>query len=873
MTLLPEGLVAALADRYRFKSELGAGGMASVYLAEDTKHKRDVAFKVFRPELAATLGSGRFTQEIAVTARLQHPHILPLHDSGEAGGFLYYVMPYVEGKSLRQRIQECGELPIAEAVRILTQVAEAIAYAHRQGVVHRDLKPDNIMLSGRNAMVLDFGIARAVSVAGGSGIMTTVGAALGTPAYMAPEQVLAEPDIDHRVDLYAFGVMAYELLSGQPPFALMPAQQVVAAHLSQVPTPISTRRASVPAPLAAVVMQCLEKRPADRPQTADEMVGVLEGLGMSISGAPAPLVSRWVSPETRRRRVRIAGVVGFVALSIAAVAWWLASTLARAGPVQFTQLTFTGGARYGEISPDGQLLAYAEGFNGARLMVKDLASGSTIQILRIGQPTRPVVRWTSKGDSLLYVGRDSTGKPMIALFPRLGGAPRLLPRAEAVTYATLSPDRGQLAMWGESGKHPLVFVTLATGARHNIVSADSQSVFLDGGWSPDGRMLAIARAAGTLKRSQLSVFDVKSGAERSLIPDSVPLLSPNWSWNGRAIYYVRGGNELWKLDVASDGNARRAPVMLQRLGKTADYMRVAADNRRLVFTATLSTTNLVAATKSEGQPFVRRALTSGTAPTSAGGFSPDGTQLAFIRTEGERSDVYIVDDSGGGTRRVTASGVAFNPGVSGSPAWSPDGKRLAFLATVGGVTRVRTVNTDGQDEREYAKAVANANVAWAPYQRILYQRESRRGLNWLNAVNEEEEALIESDTLGAIWNPIPSPDGSNIAVFLTKPDARGVYVISPQTKSIRGPLAGLSDLVGWSADGRHVFGVGPDEFELRRVPLGGGAYTRLGSPGSSGCFVRDRKHRTLFVCVQYVANSDSWMIDNFDPRVAPLRRR
>ena len=218
-------LAAALSDRYRLDRELGHGGMATVYLAEDLKHRRQVAIKVLNPELAAALGATRFTQEMAIAARLQHPHILGVFDSGEADGFLYYVMPYVEGESLRERLVRQGELPVTDAVRLLSEMADALGHAHARGVVHRDIKPENVMLSGRHALVMDFGVAKAVNEASGRSNLTTMGVALGTPSYMAPEQATADPLLDHRVDIYALGVVGYELLAGRPPFVGASPQQ------------------------------------------------------------------------------------------------------------------------------------------------------------------------------------------------------------------------------------------------------------------------------------------------------------------------------------------------------------------------------------------------------------------------------------------------------------------------------------------------------------------------------------------------------------------------------------------------------------------------------------------------------------------------
>src|SRR5262249_30691194 len=271
-------------DRYRLNRELGAGGMATVYLAEDLKHRRKVAIKVLRPELAATLGSDRFAREIEVAAQLQHPHILGLLDSGDASGFLYYVRPYVEGETLRERLSKRGELPVVDAVRVLAEVADALEAAHHQGVVHRDIKPENVLLSGRHAMVMDFGVAKAVSEAADREQLTTAGVALGTPAYMAPEQAIADPHLDGRVDIYALGVLGYEMLAGHPPFHGLTPQQTLAAHVTESPVPLARRRPGTPSALAAVIMKCLAKRPADRYQTAGELVAALEPLTTPSAG-------------------------------------------------------------------------------------------------------------------------------------------------------------------------------------------------------------------------------------------------------------------------------------------------------------------------------------------------------------------------------------------------------------------------------------------------------------------------------------------------------------------------------------------------------------------------------------------------------------
>lgn len=323
MTSQLERLRTALAGLYEVERELGHGGMATVYLARDTKHERRVAIKVLRSDLAAHLGRERFLREIRIAAGLHHPHILTLHDSGEADDLVYYVMPYVEGESLRDRLTREGELPIPDAVRVLRDVADALASAHAQGVVHRDIKPANVLLSGRHALVTDFGVAKALDDAAGPDALTTVGVSVGTPAYMAPEQAGAE-SVDHRADIYTFGVLAYELLSGRPPFEAPTAQALLASHLAATPRPLRELRPSVPAELEALVMTCLEKRPADRWQTAEQLVTRLEQLATPGEGTPV----RIRPPRPRRRWwLPVAGGVGVLALA----AWLTVGRLRPAG--------------------------------------------------------------------------------------------------------------------------------------------------------------------------------------------------------------------------------------------------------------------------------------------------------------------------------------------------------------------------------------------------------------------------------------------------------------------------------------------------------------------------------------------------------------
>ncbi|HEY9519706.1 MAG TPA: serine/threonine-protein kinase, partial [Gemmatimonadales bacterium] len=284
MTRIPEALANAMQDRYRLERELGSGGMATVYLAQDLRHGRQVAVKVLHPELSAVLGGDRFLSEIKTTAALQHPHILPLFDSGDANGNLFYVMPLVEGETLRSRLNREKQLPIADAVRLTREVAGALDYAHRHHVIHRDIKPENILLHDGRAVVADFGSARGEHGAGGQR-MTQAGLSLGTPQYMSPEQAMGEREITARSDIYALGVVAYEMLTGDPPFTGSTTQSIVARVLTEEPRPIGPQRKSVPEEVEAAVLTALEKLPADRFGSAAEFAAALGGDAPARTGA------------------------------------------------------------------------------------------------------------------------------------------------------------------------------------------------------------------------------------------------------------------------------------------------------------------------------------------------------------------------------------------------------------------------------------------------------------------------------------------------------------------------------------------------------------------------------------------------------------
>ncbi|MGI8844043.1 MAG: protein kinase domain-containing protein [Gemmatimonadaceae bacterium] len=445
-------VTAALADRYRIERELGQGGMAPVYLAEDLKHKRQVAIKVLKPELAAVLGAERFVQEITTTAALQHPHILPLFDSGTADGFLYYVMPFIDGETLRAKLDRETQLSVDEAVKITTEVADALHYAHEHGVIHRDIKPENILLANGRPMVADFGIALAVSAAAG-GRMTETGLSLGTPHYMSPEQATAEKEISARSDIYSLASVCYEMLAGQPPHLGGSAQQIIMKIITEQPLTVAQFRKTVPENVAAAVAKALEKLPADRFESAAKFAEALANPGFrttSLSGAgrSAGLAAPW----HRDSRTVALGLVATVALS--AALWLSARPTSVSGPSEYDvalpdRARFTGDTLVGfAVAPEGDFVVYESAGRGrAELWYRSLRDGTTRPIPGSEGGKNPAI--SPDGGKVAFVSR-AAGAITIALLPVAGGAP-VTPAPATSDAQILWRDDGRLLVLGGDG--------------------------------------------------------------------------------------------------------------------------------------------------------------------------------------------------------------------------------------------------------------------------------------------------------------------------------------------------------------------------------------------------------------------------------------
>ena len=819
---VPPQLQAALAGRYDVERELGQGGMATVYLAMDLKHHRKVAVKVLRPELAAALGAERFTREIEIGAQLQHPHILPLLDSGEAQGFLYYVMPYVDGESLRERLVRVGELPVHEAVRILCEIVDALSHAHARGVVHRDIKPDNVMLSGRHALVMDFGVAKAVSEATGRQQLTTAGVALGTPAYMAPEQATADPHLDHRVDIYAVGALAYELLAGRPPFTGMTPQQVLAAHVTQAPEPVTAHRPSISPALGVVVMKCLAKRPSDRWQTADELLTQFEPLA-TPSGGMTPAETRPFAAVKQAPPRWLAWLLGGALVSAGAFAW----SQRHHAPVSLelgkrTALAISAAWEWHpSLSPDGRLVSYTIN-TGARsgLAVQQVDGGAPI--LLSGGGTRRFSAYSPDGTKLLFLS-DST----LEVVPALGGQSRVVAGPKQVVgWGAWSPDGRRIAFpIGDT----LYTQSVDGGPRRALAWGDQLH---SPAWSRDGAWIAyvvgnvLFHVNGNLATSAIWLVRASGGEPIRITTDSASNVCPVWLGGRRTLLFVsdrEGGRDIYQQDLTASGQLAGPPVRLTT-GLNPEWISLSADGGRLAWSVVSETANIWSVpipSRDSASLGAAVPITSGTQNIESFSLSRDGRWVYFDSDRGGVPSIWRQLVAGGEPERVTA-GVdqSFNPAVS------PDGREVAFHAIRNGNRDIVVVPSGGGPETVVsATPDQEYNPRWSPDGRALIWDVLAVGKSeTMRAMRDQHGHWGTASRLGeaGLGRPDWSPDGAAIAVKTPT----GIGVMDPASGRTRELVTDPSaSWPRWSPDARTIFYPLIDStgrFVIRSVPRAGG---------------------------------------------------
>jgi len=824
-------LATALSDRYRIERELGAGGMATVYLAEDLKHRRQVAVKVLRPELASALGPERFLREITITAQLDHPHILPLLDSGQAGASLFYVMPFVEGESLRDRLVREKQLPLDDALRIAGEVADALGYAHGRGVIHRDIKPENILLSGGHARVADFGIARAVSAAGGEKL-TQTGMAVGTPTYMSPEQALGEAALDGRSDLYSLGCVLYEMLTGEPPYTGPTAQAVIAKRMMEPVPRVSTLRNTVSPALETTITRALARSPADRFASAEELVRAL--------------ASRDQAPPRPRRSYRTVLAAGAVVL-MASVA--LAVALLRPRPAESIpaigrtiQVTRDPGLEVDPaLSPDGALVAYAQGpATGMQVFVQQIAGGRRVALTGDSTGNFRWPRWSPDGTQIAFQGNDG-----IFVVPALGGSPRRIARIDTTasflgsgSFTPLaglawSPDGKRLAYLANYSEHQLYLVPLS-GDEPTWLAAPTEPH--SPAWSPDGTRLALVSGNsaftfgtgyfGNVGASSIWVVPVAGGPPVRITGGASLNTSPQWSADGRALFWVsdRGGSrDIYRVTLDRAGRPAGTPQRLTT-GLDVHGISLAADGTHLAYSSFRTFSNIWSIPVPRSGPVsaaTARPLTSGSQTIEGVEVSRDGRWLVFDSDRGGNPDIYKMATGGGEPIRLTTDSAG-----DFSAAWSPGGRQIAFHSLRTGNRDIFTMNADGTGlVQRTSTPTQDLDPTWSPGDSALVfevfsdAAQSFRIISLTGAADSGRILPATGDF--AKW----SPAGEWIAYHATE----GLRLVPPSGGPSRLLVDNAKDgaeafYAAWSPDGETLYYLTrrPTGWAIRAIPTRGG---------------------------------------------------
>jgi len=808
-----QALFAMLADRYVIEREIGAGGMGTVYLARELKHDRQVALKVLKPEIASHLGVVRFLNEVKVTAKLDHPHILTLIDSGQSDDFLWYVQPFVRGESLRAKLDREGQLPIEEALALTRQVASALNHAHQKGVIHRDIKPANILIHEGEAMVADFGIALAVTEASDSR-MTATGIAIGTPQYMSPEQATGERRLDGRSDLYSLAAVCYEMLSGVTPHVAPTTQALIAKLLTERPTRVRSVRSTVPPNIDAAIAKALEMTPADRFGTCAEFATALQYTpsgGMLAAEAPP-----------KRRTALIATLGGVAVLAGVGAAVMLRPAGAPVSLGRSEQITSDPGLEIQPtISPDGKLLAYAAG-NATRLKIfvrpADASGGRTIPLSDDANAVETQPRWSFDGTKILYLTR---GGAWIA--PALGGSsqPLIPPSGTSIVKAAIwSPDGTEIAfVRGDS----LLATPAGGGAVRTIgTGPDLHSC----SWASTGKWISCVSQNslsvlpgplyGNLAPSGILLFPAAGGAAVRIEPPTSYNQSPVFSRDGKQLFYLSsrdGPRDIYLVNLSSAGAPKGTPLRLTT-GLNAKTISISSDEKRLAYTVYTARANIWSVPIPANPPASGVPVTAATATAVTRGsqviqgirVSPDKRWIVYDSDQRGHSDLYRIPiDGGSGPEALLSDSVD-----EFAPDLSPDGTTIVFHSFRSGTRDIETKALNGGPVQQVTNTPAQESYPkWSPDgNAILFSDQSgARDALVVRRGADGKWSAPEVLAPGA-YRPQWSPDGKTISYISAPRDGDPGQVMLLTLGGTPRPVFTGPPLVShavWGPDGHTLY--------------------------------------------------------------------
>ena len=794
-----DALAAALTDRYSIDKEIGRGGMATVYLARDVKHHRPVALKLLSPELGAILGVERFLAEIRVTANLQHPNLLPLFDSGEVDGLLFYVMPYVEGESLRNRIDREKQLPVADALRITTAIASALDYAHRHGVIHRDLKPENILLHEGQPLVADFGIALAVSNAGGTRI-TQTGLSLGTPHYMSPEQATGDRAIDGRTDIYSLGALSYEMLTGEPPHSGTTAQAIIAKVLTDKPRSMRLSRPSVPPYVEAAIDRALEKLPADRWATAHEFAEAL------TTERTVPVRGGFVAQSGQRSRARTAltglGLAAALAIAAGIGAWLRHRAEEPRTPVRFMMnlepnQRVVGATPPIALSPDGQMVVLRISVGGAapRLFIRSMNELHARELPGTEGAAWPFFspdgKWVAfmRDLQLKKVSVDGGTPVVLADVPAMGGG-SWGPRDQIVVSTA-----GHLAVLPGTGGPPKAITTLDS-ASGEIMQREPLLL-------TDGETVLYLSWRGSLQTLKTGLASIRGGKTR--IIDGVPGAPVGVVDNYLIFTSGEGTNSAVQFDAAAGRVVGRSvPVLDGILVSLGGVQSKISASGTAAYVGANGTKQLVLVDPHGAASVLLPELRSYSSPR----LSPDGRKLAVTIDNASSFDIYVLDIVSGTLSRLSTGAT-----ISRRPEWAPDGTHVLYSSDRDH-TQFRLwsqpVDMSGPPTPLFgANGVYVGEGVMTPDAAAIVVRGTDKNGNgeiWYHPLSGDTSTKALVTGRFSAFGPRVSPDGKWLAYASNESSRSEVYVTPMPGAGARIQVSANGGMTPvWSRDGRGLY--------------------------------------------------------------------
>ncbi|MCL4212672.1 MAG: serine/threonine-protein kinase [Gemmatimonadales bacterium] len=798
-------LEVALAATYRIERELGQGGMATVYLAHDVKHDRKVALKVLRPELSAVIGADRFLVEIKTTANLQHPHILALYDSGQVDGTVFYVMPFVEGESLRDRLDREKQLPVGDAVRIATEVAGALDYAHRRGVIHRDIKPANILLHDGRALVADFGIALAASRTEGGSRMTETGMSLGTPHYMSPEQALGERNLDARTDVYALGCVLHEMLAGEPPFDGPTAQAIIARVMSGEPESVTVLRKSVPDHVADAILTALSKLPADRFASAAEFGAALGGGatgGFSRSGA-----TRAAAADRRPQAARLALPAALVLATVLALWGWLRPAAAPemlpsrlAIPAPGLGGGGVGLARRIDITRDGRMLIYNELVSGESRTMRRTLEGEE------GTPL-PGMPLGYTGYAVSPNGREFIATDLMMTanfrFPMDGGGGKPLPQQVAASIAVAWSSDGTLWLSPANDRARGIARIGTDGEVTHPFPPERSNLVLQWVLPGDRYALAVRSPAGTAFGTPF-LLDLVTGGISPLLTTDVAEIRYT---AGLLVYVLPDGSmEAVRFDPRSRQVSGSSVVLATGVAMTGSALaQIAVSDNGTIAYVPAAPRSLVLLDRAGGARTVVPEERNYHYPR----FSPDGQRILTDYTSPDGRDAWTISLADGAVSRVTFDRDGHDA------TWEPDGRFVTYSSALRAGGALSIYRTRPGRGGEVDSLISSSSVSypgvWLPDRSALVTAGSS-----LRGDSRGDIAIIRNGGRGPVEalvatrfeesHPALSRDGRWLAYTSDQSGEPEVYLrqLDGEGEQVRISLSGGTEPL-WAPSGRELF--------------------------------------------------------------------